>query len=119
MATKRLSKSAINWQKVTERLCTGETPRLASEVNKMKGQNSDYLSQQASSVPIYNGFRVNSLPSDLPKIDFEDLKKQLPAHAGLLDSLKKQVDAIKIPYGEVPKEYNSGIEEWSKYNVRN
>lgn len=42
---KRLSKSAINWQRVTERLCTGETPRLASEVNKMKGQNSDYLAQ--------------------------------------------------------------------------
>uniref|UniRef100_A0A914C5P7 ATP synthase subunit d, mitochondrial n=1 Tax=Acrobeloides nanus TaxID=290746 RepID=A0A914C5P7_9BILA len=70
----------------------------------MKGQNSDYLTQ------------VNSLPSDLPKVDFEELKKQLPAHVSLLDSLKKQVDAIKIPYGEVPKEYNKGVEEWSEYN---
>ena len=58
------------------------------------------------------------MPSDLPKIDFDDLKKQLPAHASLLDSLRKQVESVKIPYGEVPKEYGNGIEAWSQYNVR-
>ena len=33
------------------------------------------------------------------------MKKALPTHAATIDSLQKQYEAVKIPYGEVPKEY--------------
>lgn len=39
------------------------------------------------------------------QVDFAALKKALPTHAATIDSLQKQYEAVKIPYGEVPKEY--------------
>jgi hypothetical protein len=62
-------------------------------------------------------FRVNQLPADLPKVDFAALKKQMPTHTSTLDSLQKQYEALKIPYGEVPAPLLAEIEKWTKFNV--
>lgn len=61
--------------------------------------------------------RVSQLPADLPKIDFDGLKKRMPRHETLLDSLKKQYDSIAISYGSIPDTHNKEIEDWVKYNV--
>lgn len=42
----------------------------------------------------------------LLEVDFAALKKAMPAHSAVLDSLQKQYESVKIPYGEVPKEFN-------------
>ena len=59
---------------------------------------------------------INQLPADLPIIDFAALKKQMPTHASTLDSLQKQYEALKIPYGEIPAPLLAEVEEWVKYN---
>lgn len=40
----------------------------------------------------------------------------MPAHSALLDSLQKQYEAIKIPYGEIPEQHNKEINKWVEYN---
>lgn len=65
------------------------------------------------------------------QVDFAALKKEMPAHAAILDSLQKQYEALKIPYGEVPAEFAKvdmkrrrwlhrdelqEVEKWSEYN---
>ncbi|KAI6219524.1 ATP synthase subunit d, mitochondrial [Aphelenchoides fujianensis] len=99
-AAKRVSHSSVNWSKLGEALTAGHNAELA----RLKGQNSTFSAQ------------VNQLPADLPKVDFAALKKQMPAHANVLDSLQKQYEALKIPYGEVPAALNAEIEKWAKYN---
>lgn len=61
---------------------------------------------------------MNSLPADLPKVDFAALKKQMPSHASLLDQLQKQYEAVKVPYGTIPDKLNIEIEKWTQFNVR-
>ncbi|KAH7731949.1 Protein ATP-5 [Aphelenchoides avenae] len=99
-AVKRVSQSSVNWQRLSERL----TPQHAQELARLKGQNSIYSSQ------------VNSLPADLPKVDFAALKKQMPSHANLLDQLQKQYEAVKVPYGTIPDKLNIEIEKWTQFN---
>ncbi|GMR63297.1 hypothetical protein PMAYCL1PPCAC_33492, partial [Pristionchus mayeri] len=59
---------------------------------------------------------VAQLPADLPKFDFAALKKAMPTHAALIDSLQKQYEAVKIPYGEIPAEHNKEIDAWLAFN---
>ncbi|KAK0393166.1 hypothetical protein QR680_000084 [Steinernema hermaphroditum] len=99
-AVKRVSTSSVNWRKLADRLTSEHT----TELNRLKGQNSSF-----SAV-------VNQLPAELPKYDFAALKKEMPAHAAVLDSLQKQYEAIKIPYGTIPDSYVKEIDEWVKYN---
>ncbi|KAK0403251.1 hypothetical protein QR680_016811 [Steinernema hermaphroditum] len=99
-AVKRVSTTSVNWRKLADRL----TSEHAAELNRLKGQNSSF-----SAV-------VNQLPADLPKYDFAALKKEMPGHAAVLDSLQKQYNAIKIPYGAIPSSYIKEIDEWIKYN---
>lgn len=40
------------------------------------------------------------------QFDFAALKKAMPTHSALIDSLQKQYEAVKIPYGEIPVEHN-------------
>ncbi|VDK59897.1 unnamed protein product [Cylicostephanus goldi] len=79
-------------------------PKHASELSHLKGTSHTFSAA------------VDQLPSDIPKVDFAALKKQLPAHAAILDSLQKQLEAIKIPYGEIPKAYLQEIDHWTEYN---
>jgi hypothetical protein len=99
-AAKRISASSVNWQKLSERL----TSQHATELARLKGQNSTFSAQ------------VNTLPADLPKVDFAALKKQMPAHSSLLDQLQKQYEAIQIPYGTVPEKFSVEIDKWQKFN---
>jgi|UniRef100_A0AC35FTV1 hypothetical protein len=99
-AAKRVATSSVQWQKLTERL----TASHVAELTRLKGQNSSFSAQ------------VNQLPSDLPKIDFAALKKQLPAHSAILDSLQKQYETLSIPYGQIPEQFNKEIEKWVEYN---
>ncbi|PIO58377.1 hypothetical protein TELCIR_20189, partial [Teladorsagia circumcincta] len=88
-ALKRVSSTAVNWAKLGEKLI----PEHAAELSRLKGASHTFSSA------------VSQLPADLPQVDFNALKKTMPAHAAILDSLQKQFDAIKIPYGEIPKQY--------------
>ncbi|CAD5207551.1 unnamed protein product [Bursaphelenchus okinawaensis] len=99
-AAKRVAQSSVNWAKLSEKLIANHQ----AELTKLKGQNSTF------------GAVVNTLPADLPKVDFAQLKKELPDHAKILDSLQKQFEAIKIPYGEVPKDLSAEVDKWVQFN---
>ncbi|RCN49145.1 hypothetical protein ANCCAN_04718 [Ancylostoma caninum] len=99
-SVKRVAATAVNWAKLGEKLI----PEHAAELARLKGPSHTFSAA------------VSQLPSDLPKVDFNALKKAMPAHAAILDSLQKQFDAIKIPYGEIPKAYLQEIDHWIEYN---
>ncbi|KAI1702667.1 ATP synthase D chain, mitochondrial (ATP5H) domain-containing protein [Ditylenchus destructor] len=99
-AGKRISASSVNWAKLADRL----TPSHQAELNKLRGQNSTFTAQ------------VNLLPGELPKVNFAELKKQMPSHAAVLDSLQKQYEKINIPYGTIPEQYNADAGKWAQYN---
>ena len=61
--------------------------------------------------------RVNQLPAELPKVDFAALKKQLPAQASIIDSLQKQYEAVKVPYGAIPEQNAKEISKWQEFHV--
>lgn len=48
---------------------------------------------------------VMSKPADLPKYDFAKLKKQMPEHAAVLDSLQKQYETFQIPLETIPDKF--------------
>ncbi|KIH50085.1 hypothetical protein ANCDUO_19839 [Ancylostoma duodenale] len=99
-SVKRVAATAVNWAKLGEKLI----PEHAAELARLKGPSHTFSAA------------VSQLPSDLPKVDFNALKKAMPAHAAILDSLQKQFDSIKIPYGEIPKAYLQEIDHWIEYN---
>ncbi|CAI2355065.1 unnamed protein product [Caenorhabditis sp. 36 PRJEB53466] len=99
-AAKRVATSSVNWSKLAERL----VPEHAAELTRVKGVSGTFQST------------VSQLPADLPKVDFAALKKALPAHSAILDSLQKQYEAVKIPYGEVPSDYLKEVDQWVDYN---
>ncbi|VDM39500.1 unnamed protein product [Toxocara canis] len=86
---KRVMKAAVNWKQVTDQLI----PKHAAELSALKGQYSQFFGS------------VVTRPADLPKYDFEALKKQMPDHLTVLDSLQKQYESLKIPYGKIPDAY--------------
>uniref|UniRef100_A0A915BDD6 ATP synthase subunit d, mitochondrial n=1 Tax=Parascaris univalens TaxID=6257 RepID=A0A915BDD6_PARUN len=102
MATsaKRVMKAAVNWKQLTDKL----TPQYVTELSALKSQYSHFFGL------------VVTLPADLPKYDFEALKKQMPAHTAVLDSLQKQYESLKIPFGEIPGAHLKEIDEWMDYN---
>ncbi|KJH48692.1 hypothetical protein DICVIV_05193 [Dictyocaulus viviparus] len=96
----RVSTTAINWARLGDKLI----PEHAAELARLKGASHTF-----STI-------VSALPADLPKVDFDALKKAMPSQSAVLDSLQKQLAAIKIPYGEIPKQYLQEIDHWTKYN---
>ncbi|MFH4981955.1 hypothetical protein AB6A40_008664 [Gnathostoma spinigerum] len=97
---KRVAFSSVNWKALADRL----TSKHAAELSALKGQNSHF-----------SGI-ISLLPADLPKYDFAALKKEMPSHAAIIDSLQKQYESLKIPYGTIPEKYVKEIEEWKEYN---
>ncbi|KAJ1370988.1 hypothetical protein KIN20_032845 [Parelaphostrongylus tenuis] len=96
----RVAASSVNWAKLGEKLI----PEHAAELSRLKGVSHTFSTA------------VSSLPGELPKVDFNALKKEMPAHSAILDSLQKQLEAIKIPYGEIPKKYLQEIDHWTEFN---
>uniref|UniRef100_A0A0K0CUX0 ATP synthase subunit d, mitochondrial n=1 Tax=Angiostrongylus cantonensis TaxID=6313 RepID=A0A0K0CUX0_ANGCA len=96
----RVAASSVNWAKLGERLI----PEHAAELSRLKGASHTFSTA------------VSVLPADLPQVDFNALKKQMPAHSAILDSLQKQLESIKIPYGEIPKKFLQEIDHWTEYN---
>jgi len=81
MATKRFTKSAIDWAKIAERVPDTQKTQFIA----LKTRSDNYLR------------RVYSNPETAPKIDFAFYKSKIPL-AGLVDSFQKQYEAIKVPY---------------------
>ncbi|VDL62993.1 unnamed protein product [Nippostrongylus brasiliensis] len=99
-ALKRITATQVNWAKLGEKLI----PEHGAELSRLKGASHVFSAA------------VTQLPADLPQVDFAALKKAMPAHSAVLDSLQKQFEAIKIPYGEIPKAYLQEIDHWVEYN---
>ncbi|CAI4223215.1 unnamed protein product [Auanema sp. JU1783] len=99
-AVKRVATSSVNFAKLGEKLI-GEQ---AAELVRVKGQSGTFTAI------------INQHPSDLPKVDFAALKKAMPSHAAVLDSLQKQYESIKVPYGEVPAEYLKEVDQWNQFH---
>ncbi|VDK43426.1 unnamed protein product [Anisakis simplex] len=111
--SKRVMKTAVNWKELTDKL----TPKHATEISAVKVSQS-LFQHFLSLMGQYGHFfgMVVVKPADLPKYDFAALKKQMPAHASTLDSLQKQYESLKIPYGTIPAAYQKEIDEWIEYN---
>ena len=108
MAAKRLSKSAVDWAKFHSLVPAEETALLSA----LQGKQNGYLT------------RVNTLPAELPKIDFAKYKNAVPAFANTIANFEKAYGQVKVPYpsdgGKVQeieaaaKEQAAGNEAWSK-----
>jgi len=81
MAAKRISRSAIEWSKIAERVPEGQKLYF----NALKTRSDNYLR------------RVLENPETAPKLDFAAYKSKVGI-AGLVDNFQKQYEAVKIPY---------------------
>jgi len=81
MAARRITSSSINWAALAERVPENQRPNFIS----LKARSDAYLR------------RVLSNPEAAPKINFAEYKSKIPI-AGLVDSLQKQFEALKVPY---------------------
>lgn len=62
-------------------------------------------------------FRVVQRAQDIPKVDWAELKKQMPEQVAALDTLRKQWESLNISYGTVPENFQKEIDKWTQYNV--
>ncbi|XP_056636216.1 ATP synthase subunit d, mitochondrial [Diorhabda carinulata] len=111
MATRRITKSSINWLALSERV--------------PEHQRAQYLAFKAKS----DGYlrRVMSNPEQAPAIDWAFYKSKVPV-AGMVDEFQKQYSALSIPYppdtikpqlDSLEKEIKSDIEKFkSESNTR-
>jgi len=81
MATKRFTKSVVDWAKMAERVPENQKPQFIA----LKVRSDNYLR------------RVYANPEAAPKLDFAAYKNKVGI-AGLVDSFQKQYEAIKVPY---------------------
>jgi len=81
MAARRIASSSINWTALAERVPDNQRPFFIS----LKSRSDGYLR------------RVLANPEAPPKLNFGEYKSKIPI-AGLVDSLQKQYDALKVPY---------------------
>jgi len=81
MAARRIASSSINWTALAERVPEIQRPNFLN----LKTKSDSYLR------------RVLANPDTAPKLNFAEYKSKIPI-AGLVDSLQKQYDALKVPY---------------------
>ncbi|XP_071442385.1 ATP synthase subunit d, mitochondrial-like [Hetaerina americana] len=81
MAGRRVTKSAVNWAAMLERV----HPKQQGNFIAFKAKSDVYLR------------RVLANPESLPKIDWAFYKKTVPV-AGMADAFQKQYESMKIPY---------------------
>ncbi|CAH1105402.1 unnamed protein product [Psylliodes chrysocephalus] len=111
MAAKRITKSAINWAALSERVPEHQRPQFLAFKTKSDG----YLR------------RVLANPEKAPAIDWSFYKSKVPLPA-MVDEFQKQYSAISIPYppdtvkpqlDALEKEIKSDIEKFkAESNVR-
>uniref|UniRef100_A0A915NA88 ATP synthase subunit d, mitochondrial n=3 Tax=Meloidogyne TaxID=189290 RepID=A0A915NA88_9BILA len=97
---KRVAVSSVNWAKLAERL----VPEHKKELDRLKMQNSSFHAE------------VVQREQDLPKVDWAELKKQMPEQSAALDTLKKQWESLNIAYGTIPENFQKEIDKWIQYN---
>jgi len=95
MASKRLSKSTVDWAQMAQRAGEHQKPMF----NAFKSKSDAYLR------------RVLANPETAPKIDWSYYKKNV-ALAGLVDNFQKQYDSLQVPYP--PDKVTSKIEALEK-----
>lgn len=81
MAARRITKSAIDWAALAERVPPDQKTQFAA----FKTKSDVYMRA------------VLANPETPPKIDWEHYKKVVPV-AGLVDNFQKQYEALKVPY---------------------
>ncbi|CAG0893823.1 unnamed protein product [Darwinula stevensoni] len=95
MAARRITKSAIDWATFAERV----PPEQKVQFFAFKGKSDLYLR------------KMLSLPEKPPTLNFEAYKTRV-ANAAAVDKLKKQYEAVKIPYPE--NKYSTKIDQLEK-----
>lgn len=81
MAARRVTKSAINWAALAERVPENQK----AQYQAFKAKSDGYLR------------RVLENPENPPKIDWSFYKSRIPV-PGMVDNFQKQYEAFKIPY---------------------
>jgi len=81
MATKRFTKSAVDWAKMAERVPENQKAQFIA----LKTRSDNYLR------------RVYANPEVAPKLDFAAYKSKVGV-TGLVDNFQKQYEALKVPY---------------------
>ncbi|KAI9557818.1 hypothetical protein GHT06_014567 [Daphnia sinensis] len=81
MATKRIAQSAVNWSAMAEKVSESQRPMF----NAFKLKSDQYLR------------RVMANPEKPPAIDWAYYQARV-AVPGLVESFKKQYEALKVPY---------------------
>jgi len=81
MATKRFSKSVVDWAKIAERVPDNQKTQFIA----LKTRSDNYMR------------RVFANPETPPKLDFTAYKSRVGI-AGLVDNFQKQYEAVKVPY---------------------
>jgi F-type H+-transporting ATPase subunit d len=81
MAARRLAASSINWAAFAERVPENQRPNFLA----LKARTDNYLR------------RVNANPAEPPKIDWAMYKSKVNV-PGLVDTFKKQYEALQVPY---------------------
>jgi F-type H+-transporting ATPase subunit d len=97
---KRVAVTSVNWAKLAERLI----PEHKDELDRLKLQNSSFHAE------------ITQREADPPKVDWAELKKQMPEQSAALDTLKKQWESMSISYGSVPENFQKEIDKWIQYN---
>lgn len=101
-AGKRIAKSSVQWGKFAQKVPKDELPSF----QVFKARSDHYVA------------RVQSLPEELPSLDWGAYKKRAPAMASAIDQLQKHYQALQIPYPKADAQL-SAIDAQHKEEVKN
>ncbi|KAK5642098.1 hypothetical protein RI129_008265 [Pyrocoelia pectoralis] len=86
MASARITKSAINWASIAERVPESQKHLY----QQFKSKSDSYLR------------KATSLPENPPAIDWASYKTRVPVK-GMVEDFQRQYEALKVPYPPNPK----------------